>query len=171
MTAKAKMLLTLAGAVAMLSSLATHAAVNKTQTTTFEASTNIVDQCNAVTATAMSFPTYQPDAATPSTANSTIKVKCTKNSAITISLDKGTTTGGTTSVRKMRNAAGSTLDYGLYSDAAFNQNWDDGTNKVSATGVGLSTDLVFTVYGRIPVSQLDSEPGSYTDTITVTVGY
>ncbi|NDB24333.1 MAG: hypothetical protein EB021_02650, partial [Gammaproteobacteria bacterium] len=31
--------------------------------------------------------------------------------------------------------------------------------------------LEFTVYGQIPDRQLNSEEGSYSDTVTVTVGY
>lgn len=159
------------GAAVALLSISAHAAIGLTKTTTFQATTNILDQCNAVTATAMAFPTYQPDAASPATATSTIKVKCTKNSAVTISLDKGATTGGTTDTRMMQSAPGKTLNYKLFSDSAYTVNWDDTNNKVAATGAGLGTDLTFTVYGQIPASQLDSEPGNYSDTVTVTVGY
>ena len=141
------------------------------QTTTFTPTANVIHQCNAVTATAMAFGTYTPDAVSPKTANSTIKVKCTKNSPVTIALDKGATPGGTTTTRMMQAGAGKTIEYKLFSDAGYTKNWDDGTSKVSATGVGLGTDLEFTVYGQIPDRQLNSEEGSYSDTVTVTVGY
>ena len=158
------------GVMAVAVSVNGYAAVGKTQTTSFTAQTNVVDQCNAVTATAMTFPTYTPDDATASAAQSTITVACTKNSLVSISLHKGTT-DASTSARKMKNANGSTLDYGLYSDSSRTTNWDDTGGKVSFNGLGLGTPVSKTVYGKIPVSQLDTEPGSYSDTITVTVGY
>lgn len=141
------------------------------QTTTFTPTANVIHQCNAATATAMAFGTYTPDAASPTTATSTIKVKCTKNSPVTISLDKGATPGGTTVTRRMQTSGGKEINYQLFSDAAYSQNWDDASAKVSATGEGLGTDLQFTVYGQIPANQLDSEEGNYSDTVTVTVGY
>jgi len=142
-----------------------------TQTTTFTPTANVVHQCNAVTATALAFGTYTPDATSAKTATSTIKVKCTKNSPVTIALDKGTTPGGTTDTRIMQTAGGKKINYKLFSDTAFSTNWDDASAKVSGTGAGLGADLTFTVYGQIPANQLDSEEGNYSDTVTVTVGY
>lgn len=145
-------------------------AASKTQTTSFTAQTNVVDQCNAVTATAMTFPTYTPDAAAASAAQSTITVACTRNSAVTIALDKGAN-GASTSARQMKNANNNTLDYALFSDASRTTNWDDTGGKVSFLGAGLGNPVSRTVYGKIPESQLNTEPGNYSDTITVTVGY
>lgn len=169
MLARTRMLTIALGAGTALLALSDNA-IAGTQTATFGVSANVVSQCNVITATAMSFGTYTPDATTDLTANSNIKVKCTKNSAVTVALDKGVTTGGTTTIRKLNNS-GKTIDYQLFSDSDRTKNWDDGTNKVAATGAGLGTDLTFTVYGQIPKNQLDTEPGSYSDTITVTVGY
>ena len=157
------------GVMVAVVSINANAAVG-TKTTTFQAQTNVVDQCNAVTATALNFATYTPDAASASTATSTITVACTKNSAVTIALDKGAN-GASTSARQMKNASGNTLNYGLFSDSSHNNNWDDVNGKVAFTGNGLGNPVSHTVYGKIPESQLDTAPGSYSDTITVTVGY
>jgi spore coat protein U-like protein len=149
---------------------ATNCALAGTQTQTFNSSAKVNPQCNAVTAGAMAFGTYVPDAATDQTASSTVSVSCTKTTPIQISLNKGTTTGATTAARKL--ASGSdTLNYNLYSDSSRSSIWDDASNKVAGTGAGLSTKLDFTVYGKIPSGQVDTVPGDYSDVVTVTVSY
>jgi spore coat protein U-like protein len=62
------------------------------------------------------------------------------------------------------------LNYGLFSDAAWTTNWGNtsGTNWVTGTGNGAAQPL--TVYGQIPAAQYVT-PGSYSDTITVSVTY
>ncbi len=62
------------------------------------------------------------------------------------------------------------LNYGLYSNGTWTTNWGNtsGTNWVSGTGNGAAQNI--TVYGQIPAGQYVT-PGSYADTIAVTVTY
>jgi spore coat protein U-like protein len=62
------------------------------------------------------------------------------------------------------------LNYGLFTNSGHTTNWGDtsATNWVSGTGNGAVQPI--TVYGQIPATQYVA-PGSYTDTITVSVTY
>lgn len=98
-----------------------------------------------------------------------ISVNCTSGVAFTVGLDGGQANAGP-SGREM-SAATSSLPYGLYKDSARSEVWGaegDSAGPVSGTGDG--STQVLTVYGRIP-SQRAPVPGTYTDTITITVTY
>lgn len=63
------------------------------------------------------------------------------------------------------------MTYGLYKDAARSQPWGDATtpgSTVAGAGNGLVQQL--TVYGRVP-PQTTPSPGTYTDTVVVTLTY
>ena len=62
------------------------------------------------------------------------------------------------------------ITYGLYQDSGRTQPWGDsvGTNTAAGTGSGLTQ--TFTVYGRVPAQNTPS-PGTYADTVVVTVSY
>ena len=96
----------------------------------------------------------------------TLQVQCTNTTPYNIGLDAGTGTGAT---RKLTSGA-NTVNYSLYSDSGRTTVWGNtvGTNTVSATGSGASQ--TYTIYGRVP-PQTTPAPGTYTDTITVTVTY
>jgi spore coat protein U-like protein len=100
---------------------------------------------------------------------STIQVQCTSTTPYNIGLDAGTGAGATVASRRM-TAGAATVSYTLYRDASRTQVWGDavGTNTVAATGTGAGQN--HTVYGRV-FSQTTPAPGTYTDTITVTVTY
>lgn len=69
----------------------------------------------------------------------------------------------------MTGPASALLPYALYQDGAHTTNWGDmGGATVAGTGNGSAQTL--TVYGQIAAGQYVA-PGSYTDTITVTVAY
>jgi spore coat protein U domain-containing protein, fimbrial subunit CupE1/2/3/6 len=72
-------------------------------------------------------------------------------------------------VRKM-TSGGANVTYSLYTDTGRTTVWGNtvGTDTVAATGNGASQS--YTVFGRVP-SQSTPAPGTYTDTITVTVTY
>ena len=62
------------------------------------------------------------------------------------------------------------LDHEFYSDASRTQPWGStsGTNTVGGTGTGSNQAL--SVYGRV-ASQSTPSPGTYTDSVVVTVTY
>jgi spore coat protein U-like protein len=159
--------------VAALGLLSAGAANSGTTTTTFAVTATVQSTCSA-TATALAFGAYTPGAGAL-TKTSTISVKCTKNSPYTVALNAGTTTGGALAQRLMASGA-NTLQYNLYTTAAFTTVFGDGTGSTSTsagTGAGVATANTITVYGQLPDSATNQAavPGSYSDTVTVTVSY
>ena len=144
-----------------------------TTTTTFAVTATVQSTCSA-TAAALAFPNYTPGGGAQ-VGNTSISVKCTKNTPYTIALNGGTTTGGTIAQRLMASGA-NTLQYNLFTTAAFAQVFGDGsgTSKtVAGTGAGVATANAVTVFGQLPDNATNQAavPGNYTDTITVTVTY
>jgi spore coat protein U-like protein len=144
-----------------------------TTTTTFAVTATVQSTCSA-TATALAFPAYTPGAGA-TTGNSTINVKCTKNTPFTVALNAGATTGGAMTQRLMANGA-NTLQYNLYTTAGFATVMGDGTGgsvTTAGTGLGVATAVPLTVYGQLPDSATNQAAvaGNYSDLITVTVSY
>jgi spore coat protein U-like protein len=144
-----------------------------TTTTTFAVTATVQSTCSA-TATALPFGNYTPGAGALAN-SSTISVKCTKNTPYTVALNAGTTTGGTLGQRLMASGA-NTLQYNLYTSAALTTVFGDGTGTTgtgAGTGAGVATANNLTVFGQLPDSATNQAavPGSYSDTITVTVTY
>ena len=135
--------------------------------------------CTAVTASGVAFGTYNPTAATALTSTGTVTVTCnvlTGLPANTVTIDLSTGASNSYSTRTLSSGTG-TLNYNLYVDSADTQIWGNGSGGSvtetltvgSLTSVGLVMATA-TVYGLVPALQ-DPSPGSYTDTITVTVNY
>jgi spore coat protein U-like protein len=129
----------------------------------------LITSCT-VTATAVAFGTYIP--LTTATSTGTLSLSCdvVLPSSVTIALSTGAS--NTFAARTMSNGT-STLSYNLYTTAANNVIWGNGSGSSSTVmlmlNIGLPTTATATVYGLVP-SQ-DPAPGSYTDTITVSVSY
>ncbi len=71
----------------------------------------------------------------------TVAVQCTNTTPYDIGLDAGTTTGGSTTTRKLFNSSTSeTVQYKLYTDSGHTTNWGNtvSTDTVSKTGTGAS---------------------------------
>jgi spore coat protein U-like protein len=69
------------------------------------------------------------------------------------------------------------LNYNLYYDAAFTQIRGDGTGGTQTGGASLTVSsgartasTTSVIYGRIPAAQ-SPNPGTYSDTILVTINY
>ena len=155
----------LAGCCLLLSLGAAHAA---TTTTTFTVQLTITASCTINSASTLNFGSQGVLAANVDQ-TSTIQVQCTNTTPYNIGLDAGTAAGATVTTRKM-TSGGATVNYSLYSNSGRTTNWGNtvGTDTVSATGNGAAQS--YTVYGRVP-AQTTPAPGTYTDTITVTVTY
>lgn len=138
-------------------------------TTTFNVTATVAATCT-VAATNMGFGTVNVLSGSNVDTTSTITVTCTNGTTYSIGLNPGTGSGATVSDRKM-TSGGDTLNYGLFTDSNRSTNWDDigGTNVGSGTGSG--SGQAHTVYGRVPLGQTTVPPGSYSDTITVTVEF
>jgi spore coat protein U-like protein len=128
----------------------------------------ITATCTVNSATTLNFGT-QGVLSTNVDQTSTIQVTCTNTTPYNIGLDPGTGTGATVATRKMTSGA-NTVNYTLYSNSTRTTVWGNtvGTDTAAATGNGSAQS--YTVYGRVP-PQAAPAPGTYTDTITVTVTY
>ena len=133
-----------------------------------------------VSATGPVFGIYSPLTATPTLSNGQVSASCTLtgNATTTVSLVSSYSTGssGTYAARTMLSGA-SALSYNLYYDAAYSQVRGDGTGgsqtggaTFTLTSASRTQSTTSVIYGRIPALQ-DVAPGSYLDSIVVTVTY
>lgn len=138
-----------------------------------------VTSCS-VSVTGVAFGVYNPLSAAPASSTGSILVNCTLlsgaavNDAISVTLTTGSS--GSYAARSMTSGS-STLNYNIYFSPAYQQIWGNGTggsyygvatlplSPAAPTGVATGT-----FYGQIPAQQ-DVTPGSYSDTIVVTVNY
>lgn len=146
-----------------------------TATSTFNVTATVLKNC-LVSSANLAFGSYTPNTGAL-TGNSAITVRCTKTTPYTVTLNAGTTTGGTLAQRLLANGA-NTLQYNLYTSSGLTTIFGDGsggTGTIAGTGNGVSvaSAQTVTVYGQLPdnTSNQDATPGSYADTITVTVTY
>ncbi len=146
-----------------------------TTATTFNVSATVAANCLA-SAAALNFGTYTPLGGNAA-ANTTISVRCTKNTGFTVALNRGATTGGTIAQRLLSDGSGNTLQYNLYRDAAFTQLFGDGTSGTTASGTGNgmapASAVAVSVYGQLPDNTTNQAvpAGTYGDVINVTVTY
>lgn len=120
-----------------------------------------------VTATSLEFGTIDPLMARDTISTASITVTCPSLTSYAIALSAG---AGSYAQRDLIDGA-ATLAYNLYADSADTQIWGDGTGgsvvvNASAGTPGTSTQ----VYGRVPY-QLAAVPGTYSDSIVVTITY
>jgi spore coat protein U-like protein len=148
-----------------------------TVTTNMPISATVASTCSA-TAPTLAFGTYTPGGGYL-TGSSAIAVKCTKSSTFTVALNGGSTSGGTIGQRLMANGA-NTLQYNLYTAATttgtgtiFGDGVTSGSATMPGTGAGLATAVTITAYGYLPDNATNQGvvPGSYTDTVQVTITY
>ena len=101
--------------------------------------------------------------------SSTLDILCSRNAPYIIALDQGTGPGATADARELTNGSAAII-YSLYQDTAHSTVWGNtiGINTVAANGTGGSQSYV--IYGEIP-PQVTPAPGTYTDTVRVTVAY
>tara|TARA_R100001244_G_scaffold64627_9_gene53544 strand:- start:6342 stop:6878 length:537 start_codon:yes stop_codon:yes gene_type:complete len=95
-------------------------------------------------------------------------LECNAGTSYNVALDSGQNVTG--NQRRMQSA-GAYINYNLYKDAARTLPWGNGSNGATAlTGTGSGADEEVVVYGRVP-SQLTPSPGTYLDTVQVTVSW
>lgn len=151
-------LASLCGAVLLMSAPLAHAAS--------------ITSCTA-TATNVAFGTYTPLQAGVLASTATVTISCTGvigRNTVTIDLSQGASGLYTTRTLK---AGAATLNYNLYQDAANTEIWGNGTGgstQASATIRRAAPTATLTVYGSVLARQ-DPSPGTYGDTITVSVNY
>lgn len=93
-------------------------------------------------------------------------LQCSLNTNYSIAIDTGANASG--SQRRMQSG-GAFVAYDLYQDGARQVPWGDGgASGTVLTGVGTGSDEEVIVYGRVP-AQTTPAPGTYLDTVQVTV--
>ena len=137
--------------------------------------------CN-VTVGGVAFGLYDQLATTPDDSTGTVTVTCVNtgpaNTRVNYSVALSSGASSAYSQRYM-TAGTPRLNYNLYSDAARTIVWGNGTGGTSlitgtlAVGPGQGNgtkSATYTVYGRAPALQ-DAAPGTYVDTIVLTLAF
>ncbi|SMO43668.1 Csu type fimbrial protein [Paracoccus laeviglucosivorans] len=141
----------------------------QTATDTFDVQITIAAECEIVSTETLDFGSAGVLSGDVD-ASADLEVACTESTPFDIGLNEGTGAGGTTATRQMTGPGATTIAYQMFQNAGRTTNWGDavGTDTVTSTGTG--TTQSFTVYGRV-IAQTTPAPGTYTDTVTVTVTY
>jgi len=140
--------------------------------TTFGVSATVAGSCT-ISATDVDLGAYSN--ASNSSGAATITYQCTPGLSPSIALDTGLYGGmngpPTTNNRAMSNGAGGLLGYNIYQDAGLGTVWGDGTNGANPKSVTADGNAD-TVSAFVFVQSGSSVPaGSYSDTVTATIGW
>jgi spore coat protein U-like protein len=121
----------------------------------------------------LSFGTYDPvntNASTPLLQSGTFQIQCTNGTNATILLGQGSYPGnGSTDSAPVRNmsSGAAQLNYQLYTTIGRTVVWE---NVIGVSQVATGLAQTVTVYGSIPAGQ-NVSPGTYTDTVVISVNY
>lgn len=119
-----------------------------------------------ISATSVSFGSYNVFTGTPLDATGTVTYQCLLGLQIVITLGRGSSP--VFIPRTMRKGTES-LNYNLYRDSTRMTVWGDGTGGTSTlTAAALLLPVTVSVFGRVPARQ-DVSAGAYSDTVIVTV--
>ncbi|XBH15278.1 spore coat U domain-containing protein [Edaphobacter paludis] len=122
----------------------------------------------SVSAMSINFGTYSGSLLTPG--GTPLTVTCPAGSSYSVGLNAGVGAGATVTTREMTGPGSAALSYQIFQDSARTTNWGNivGTDTVAGTGDG-SAQTIY-IYPQAPGGQ-NVAPGTYNDTITVTVNY
>lgn len=102
-------------------------------------------------------------------ATTSITANCTSGAPYSIALSLGTGSGVSDPAARKMTKGSDTLTYGVYLNSSRTDSWGNlATNDFDGTGAG--TAQTIPVYGRIP-PQTMPPPGTYNDTVIVTITY
>lgn len=131
----------------------------------------------SVATTPVAFGSYVTTSPTPKTANGNVAVTCSAlvifTASYAIRMAKG---NSATYTPRFMNLLGVHLNYNLYTTAAFTSIWGDGTAGTSTISDSYTALVIgpmtrnYTVFGQVPALQ-PVGPGTYTDSVLVTVTY
>ena len=139
-----------------------------TTTSTFTATIQLNATCVIISTATLTFP-QQGVLTADVPAQADIFVQCTNTTPFNIGLNAGTGTGATVAVRKL-TSGGATVNYSLYTDGGHTTVWGNTVSTDTVADTGDGTSKKYTVFGLVP-TQTTPAPGTYTDTVTVTVTY
>jgi len=147
--------------------LGANAANAATATGAFNVTLTLNAQCTVSNANNLTFGTVGLLSG-PVNQTSTFQVTCTNATPYTVGLNAGQYPSG--AQRQMLNASTTQyVAYNLYQDSAYSTPWGNASG-VWESGTGTGAAQSFTVYGQVP-AQTTPPPGTYSDTVTITVTY
>lgn len=140
----------------------------QTSTSNLGVSMNIAAGCTVASGT-IAFGTWT---GTPGTVDQTgsFAVTCTNTTPYNIGFDAGLNGSSVAARRMKRGANADFINYTLFRDPTRTNNWGNTVGTDTLPGTGNGNAQTISVYGRVPAQTLGA-PGTYTDTITVTVTY
>jgi len=152
------------------------ASIAGTVTSSMPVSLTVTGVCTRVSASPLNFGSNAQADQAQATAQASISVDCSEGTVYSIDLDNGLNPDPNGSVRTARHQTNPFMSvaYKLYTSAAETVEWGTGQAAifggvaVSAT-MGQGGNANHSVYGRIFFG--NAIPGTYTDTVTVTVTY
>lgn len=136
-----------------------------------------------VSSVGVNFGSYDPLAGAPDDSTGQVSITCTmvgngKPETVAYSIELGAGNAGAYSPRRLLSGVDALL-YNLFRDAGRSQVWGNGLSSTFTVGdsvtvgpgVGNGTrSRSHTIYGRVPARQ-DVAPGSYSDTIVITLSF
>ena len=141
----------------------------QTATTQFNVQITIAGECQINSAENLDFGNAGVLGANVDAA-SDVEVLCTSSTPFDLGLDEGLGTGASVDTRLMTGPGAATIQYALYRNAARTVLWGETVGVDTLAGTGTGAAQSFTVYGRVP-PQAAPAPGTYTDTVTLTLTY
>lgn len=100
-------------------------------------------------------------------ATTTLQVQCTDTTPYSIVMDAGQNSSDVAARKLLSGSA--TITYSLYQGSCCSTVWGD-TVPTGVSAVGNGSAQSYTVYGRVP-AQATPAPGTYNDTVGVTVSF
>jgi len=133
--------------------------------------TAIAGSCTITNVVGVTFGSYDVFSNMPTDAVGNVTYRCIDlgTDLITIDLNKGNSNSYNSRTLKSSDDA---LNYNLYLDSGKNIIWGNGTESSSHYGPLNPTnnsDVMVSIYGRIPAQQTRTKSGNYSDTITITI--
>jgi spore coat protein U-like protein len=147
-----------------------------TSTAVLSVSIVITASCTINPATLVFAPTAGTSlVATAVNGSSTVSVTCTSGSPYSIAMDNGSNASG--SQRRMISGS-NFLSYDLYVDAAHTLPWSTASGPGTCTttgdcylGTGNGSAQSINIYGVVPTTATAPPPGTYIDTVTMTITF
>lgn len=139
-----------------------------TQTSNLNVTATVAGACS-VTTSAIDFGQVSTTVTSNVDAQGAVNLLCVSGTGYSVTANGGG--GGAIANRRLISGA-SLLQYQLYTDSARTTIWGDGTSNGQAiSGTGTGTTLSIPVYARISGDRSAAQPGTYNDTVVVTVTY
>ena len=161
--------MTVIGVVALVASATPSFAQD---TGSLDVTAEVLSSCNITSTSTLAFGSVDQSAANIDNQGA-VSLICTATTAWVLHTDDGINASG--AQKRMKHASqADTLNYNIFTDGGRSVPFPTvagtpGSGAASGTGNGVAQSV--TVFGRIPSGQTLPRPGTYSDTLTVTVSY